>query len=426
MPPQSTAPSLHCPIAPLPHSSGGYDVPVKLFSVLLLSLLPVTALAQTAPPREADTRAQFPHWLQDSFIDVHVGGLHYPFSARQLEPGFTVGKVERPLPAVRLALIGKQFTERLSAQVTYMRPVQYVSYRGINGRSQDRTVWMHYATATLKARAPIGRRLSFYVEAGGALATRGGFSLDGRDVVRDVTYGTAVAGAGLDYRVNDRWTLTGGATYIPGKASEEQPRSLFVAGGFRYTLRRQSDARVAEVVQAGRIFPRTLVHVELTGGKGYSVNNFFSRKVPIFWGGNPRVDRGLAVHVERNVFHSRSLFSIGFGASVGAWQTQRLDERFYTVSVYPLLRFTFVRTRPLDIYFMHSMAGPTFISRTVLDGHDTGKRFTFQDFMGIGMFAGARRQFHLGVKINHYSNGNIFPQNAGVKIPLTLIAGITF
>jgi hypothetical protein len=29
----------------------------------------------------------------------------------------------------------------------------------------------------------------------------------------------------------------------------------------------------------------------------------------------------------------------------------------------------------------------------------------------------------VGVKINHYSNGNIFTQNAGVKIPLTFSVG---
>jgi hypothetical protein len=80
----------------------------------------------------------------------------------------------------------------------------------------------------------------------------------------------------------------------------------------------------------------------------------------------------------------------------------------------------------VDVYFAYSLAGPTYISRTVLDGMDTGRHFTFQDFMGVGVFAGRRRHVTLGVKINHYSNGNVFTQNAGVKIPLTLSVGCTF
>ena len=46
--------------------------------------------------------------------------------------------------------------------------------------------------------------------------------------------------------------------------------------------------------------------------------------------------------------------------------------------------------------------------------------------MGVGLFAGKNRTFNVGIKTNHYSNGNIFTQNAGVKIPLTLSLGYAF
>ena len=78
------------------------------------------------------------------------------------------------------------------------------------------------------------------------------------------------------------------------------------------------------------------------------------------------------------------------------------------------------------MYFVYSLAGPTYISKVVLDGLDTGRHFTFQDFMGIGWFAGANRNLNFGIKINHFSNGNIFTQNAGVKIPLTFSVGSAF
>jgi hypothetical protein len=37
-----------------------------------------------------------------------------------------------------------------------------------------------------------------------------------------------------------------------------------------------------------------------------------------------------------------------------------------------------------------------------------------------------RRNLNAGLKINHYSNGNVFTQNAGVEIPLTCSVGSSF
>jgi hypothetical protein len=184
--------------------------------------------------------------------------------------------------------------------------------------------------------------------------------------------------------------------------------------------------RVAANREAGFIFPRHVVQFEYSSGTGYAVNDFVSRKVPVFWGGDAKVDFGIAPHYERNVFHTRKVFGLDVGASAGVYRTRQNGDRFYTVSLYPLFRFTFLRTRLADMYFAYSLAGPTYISKIVLDGLDTGRHFTFQDFMGIGWFAGANRRLNAGVKINHYSNGNIFTQNAGVKIPLTFSVGYAF
>jgi hypothetical protein len=151
-----------------------------------------------------------------------------------------------------------------------------------------------------------------------------------------------------------------------------------------------------------------------------------SKTVPIFWGGNAKVDFGIAPHYERNVFHARKVFALDVGTSAGFYRTRQNGDRFFTASIYPLFRWTFLRTQRADVYFNYSLAGPTYISKIVLDGLDTGRHFTFQDFMGIGMFAGTNRNLNLGVKINHYSNGNIFTQNAGVKIPLTFSVGYAF
>ena len=62
----------------------------------------------------------------------------------------------------------------------------------------------------------------------------------------------------------------------------------------------------------------------------------------------------------------------------------------------------------------------------VESGRDLGSRFTFQDFMGAGVLVGGARTIALGVKVNHYSNGNVFPENAGVMVPVTFTAGWAF
>ena len=80
----------------------------------------------------------------------------------------------------------------------------------------------------------------------------------------------------------------------------------------------------------------------------------------------------------------------------------------------------------MDFYFNYSLAGPTFISRTTIDDQDTGRRFTFQDFMGAGVFAGRSKHLNAEIRIAHYSNGNLFPQNAGVTIPLGFNLGYAF
>ncbi|MFW6249019.1 MAG: acyloxyacyl hydrolase, partial [Bacteroidota bacterium] len=54
------------------------------------------------------------------------------------------------------------------------------------------------------------------------------------------------------------------------------------------------------------------------------------------------------------------------------------------------------------------------------------RKFTFYDYMGIGAFGGKQREFTTELKIGHYSNGNLFPQNDGVMVPLTLSLGYNF
>ena len=389
-------------------------------AALLLLCVARTAAAQ---PSE-DTRTQYPRLLQNSYISINVGAIDQPFSQAQLEPGFRTTSIEVPRVDVRVMLIGHEFNRFVSAQASYMRPLNYVSYTSVGPGDVDRHhVRVNFGAVTLKARVPVARRWSAYGEGGLGFTSRTGFNLGDTPVVTDANYASLLLGGGGEYRLTPSWDLTGGVTFSPGRDNVKQPRTVFFSSGFRYTVRPLPAERVDANRDAGVIFPRHLIQVEYSSGTGYGVNDFVSRKVPIFWGGHAKVDFGIAPHYERNVFHTRKVFALDVGGSAGFYKTRRNNDRFVTLSVYPLFRFTFLRTRLADMYFAYSLAGPTYISKIMLDDLNTGRHFTFQDFMGIGWFAGANRNLNLGVKINHYSNGNIFTQNAGVKIPLTFSIG---
>jgi opacity protein-like surface antigen len=402
------------------------DVPAAAPSPASAAAQPSASASAAQVPADIDTRTQFPAFLDNSFFGMHVAYINYNFTDRQLEPGFRSGSLARPKLGARVDLFGHRFNEFLSLQTVYMRPGAYVTYRDINGDSQPHHVWMNFGAVTMQGQAPVNRRLSVYGEAGFGIVSRRGFDSKGVPVIRHAHYGAPVLGGGLIYHANTSWDLLAGVTYIPQRAEDKQPATAFVTTGFRYNVRALPAERVEAVRRDGYLFPENVVQLEFGTGGGYSVNKFFSSKLPVFWGGNVPIDRGLALHYNRNVFHTNKIFALDLGTSVSFWRSRELHDGFATLSVYPLLRFTFLRTEPADVYFMYSLAGPTYISKVIIDGLGTGSHFTFQDFMGIGAFTGKSRNMSIGLKISHYSNGNLAVDNAGLKIPVTVTLGYAF
>ena len=291
-----------------------------------------------------DTRTQYPRLLQNSYIAINVGAVDQPFSQAELQPGFRAASIDVPRIDVRVMLVGHEFNRFLSAQASYMRPVNYVTYTSVRpGDTDAHHVRVNFGGVTLKAHAPLRGRWSAYGEGGLGFTSRTGFDIGDTPVVTDAHYASPLVGGGIEYRITPAWDLTGGVTYSPGRAAVNQPRTVFSSGGFRYTMRPLPPDRVEANRDAGFIFPRLIVQVEYSSGTGYAVNNFVSRKVPIFWGGHAKVDFGIAPHYERNVFHTRRVFGLDVGASAGFYKTRENNDRFYTLSVYPLFRFTFLR-----------------------------------------------------------------------------------
>jgi opacity protein-like surface antigen len=393
--------------------------------LLFLGTLAPQQTEQPAPPPQ-DTRTQYPALLVNSYVGATLGYIGYDFSRRQLEPGFEAQAIDVPHAAARVTLFGHEFNRLLSAQLTYMRPVVYVSYRNVNGDAIRHRLFAHYGAVTVKPQLPLTRRTAVYAEAGLGVTSRRQITVEDRAAVRKAHFASALFGGGIDYHLTPTWTVSAGLTYLPGRATDTQPRTMLWSGGVQYTMRPLPQAVVEANRQTDAIFPAHLVQLEYTTGVGYGVNDFVSKRVPIFWAGNVNVNHGVAVHYQQNVFHTRRLFALDVGASASAWRSQTDGDGFGTLSGYPLLRFTIVRASAADFFIAYSLAGPTFISKVVIDGRDTGSHFTFQDFIAIGAFVGPSRHVTVGMKINHYSNGNIFTSNAGVKVPLTVNLGYAF
>ena len=403
---------------------------VSLFFVLFFGSL--SAIAQ-------DERAQLPLALRNAYFGVSVGSINYDFGAAQFQApaGYNFRSVIVNHAAVRLVLYGYEFNKYLSAQLTYMRPVSWVFYYYDRGLEQNvrSSVWMNVGGLTLRPQLPINKHFSLNGEFGLGIVTRHGFNaLDETPIISGISYATVLFGGGVNYHINDNWRLLLSTTYSPKKSSVNQPSTNFLSAGFNYKLSPVSEKKLKKAAATGYINPKQWIQIGYASNAlGYGVNNTMEKAV-LFWGGDAEVYRGLTLTYQRNIFHSAKYFALDWGVTAATWRTKGIGtglsnpnkEDFFTLSVFPVARFNFLHTKPLDAYFFYSVAGPTYISKKIIDGNDTGEHFTFQDNMGIGAFFGEKRNWNAEVKISHYSNGNVYPQNAAVKVPLSLNVGYAF
>ena len=394
-------------------------------------------LSFISPLFAQDERAQIPTILRNAYFEINVGSINYNFGQASLQSGYTLNSVKVPHAAVRLVLFGYEFNKYLAMQINYMRPVKWVRYHYAGANTGEGNVWMNVGSLTLKPQLPIGTKFSIYGEGGLAIITRHGLhDAMGKIVVDDALYPTFLFGAGIRYHVNDNWRLQLTSVWSPEKKSVDQPATSYVAAGFSYKLKPFSKEKLEKAVKRGLIWPKQFLQIGYSSNVfRYGVNNFLAdERHPFFWGGEAEVRQGLIVTYQHNIFHAPRVFSLDVGASTSIWQSKGLgSERnnpnkssFFTLSIFPVTRFSYLHTKILDAYFFYSVAGPTYISRKLIDGRNMGGYFTFQDNMGTGIFTGEHRNINAEIRIGHYSNGNVYPSNDSVKVPLTFLLGWAF
>ena len=269
------------------------------------------------------------------------------------------------------------------------------------------------------------KKVSFSGEAGLGIITRNGFEINNIPVVKNANYVSGIFGGGIQYHLGKKWNLQLSANWSPENKKLKQPHTLFIGGGFRYHLKPLSKEKAAHNAQGKYFFPKEMIMAGYTtNAMGYGVNDAFSKGlVPVFWAGAAHVRKGFSLSYQRNIFHARKVLAIDWAAHIGFWQSNLREENFFSLSLNPVLRFHAIHTQPVDIFLEYSVAGPAFLSRTNVDHKPLGRKFTFHDFMGMGVLTGKNKNIYAGMRIAHYSNGNLFPENEGVKIPLTFNLG---
>lgn len=367
---------------------------------------------------------QYPAMLKNSYFTVSSGSVQYAFSDENLNKGFDAASISIAHPAVQVGLFGHYFSPYLAAEVSYLRPVLWTQYINVNGDQQKHSVFMSVGTLSAKSFMPISRRWTADGEVGVALVTRKGFEVAGVKALNDVAFTSVVLGGGFNYQLSPTTEIFIKGVFSPEAEEVNQPATSYFGTGFKFIMRPLSNEKAERIASSPYYFPKSILQAGYCNNQvGYEVNDLVSKKLPLFWAGDVYIQKGWALRLQTEVFHTKKFFSLAFGGGAGYWESSKEAQKIFTFSAFPVFRFNLLHSKPADFYLDYSVAGPSYISSTTIDQELTGKHFTFQDFMGMGFFAGRHKRMNVEMNINHYSNGNLFTENPGLTIPLTFNLG---
>jgi len=381
-------------------------------------------------------KTKFTNFLSKSYYSINLGGIFYPFSNENLIDGYATNTFSRNWFSGRL-LLGHKITDDFSVQFGTMRPAAWFKYDNVNNIGYDRSVWINAWSLSLKKDFQLSEKTSLYVESGIANVTRFGFSIDEKVIYEDAHFASLLYGFGIQHWLSDKWRLSLNGTFLPKSTKYNQPSISQASVGFEYHLQQVDDKTADEYANNGYFFPKNIFQISYgTGALGFGVNRFFGMSlkvgnfesfgIPIFWVGEAKAEHAFSVTYQRLIYRSEKIFSLDWGASVTAFQSSLNNENIFAFSIFPVLRFYLLRREGFDFYTNYSLIGPTLLTKSDIDGLETGPKVIFQDTMGVGIFFGKDRKYNAELRIMHYSNGNIFTRNDGVAIPIQFTLGKTF
>ena len=404
----------------------------KILTLFFIFLFLGTLYSQ----EEQKSKAQPSKFLSKSYYSINFGGIFYPFSNDNLIDGYKTDSYSKNYFSGRL-LLGYKIAPDLAIQFGTLRPAAWFKYNNVNNIGYERSVWINAWSLSLKKNMNLNKKLSIYGEAGVANVTRIGFSINDDIIYPDAHFASLLYGFGFNYKLNKKWRLNLNGTFLPKSEKENQPSISQVTFGFEYHINKLSKEQVEKHENNGYFFPKNTIQVSYGNSKiGFGANKFFGMSlkvgnfesfgIPVFWVGEVKAAHAFSITYQRLAFRTEKIFSLDWGVSVTAFQTEATKENVLAFSIFPTMRFYILRRKGFDMYTNYSLIGPTYLTKANLDKLNTGPKITYQDTMGLGVFFGKKRAYNAELRIMHYSNGNIFPQNSGVAVPIQFTFGKTF
>ncbi|WP_223267217.1 acyloxyacyl hydrolase [Polaribacter sp. IC073] len=402
-----------------------------LFAILFLTCLYNYSQENVRP------KTQPSQFLENFYYTVNFGGILYPFSNDNLIDGYQTETFSKNYFSGKLGF-GYKIKENLALQFGVIRPASWFKYDNVNNIGYERSVWINAWYLSLKKSINLNKKLSFFAEVGGANITRSGFSIEEKIIYEDAHFGSFLYGFGFNYKLNERWRLALNGTFFPKSKKHNQPSISQTSFGFEYHLQKIDEKLALEYENDKKyFFPKNILQVSYGNSKiGFGANRFFGMSlkvgnfesfgIPVFWVGDVKASHSFSVTYQRLAFRTQKLFSLDWGVSITAFQTEATNESVFAFSIFPTMRFYLLRKEGFDMYANYSLIGPTFLTKSNIDTLETGPKTTFQDTMGLGVFFGKQRDYNFELRIMHYSNGNIFTKNSGVAIPIQFTFGKTF
>lgn len=397
----------------------------KLFTLIIFCSIVFCAHADTEqyPP---DARSQLPPSLNNTYLGFGAGYTAIPFSNADLINGYQANHFKNPTFGLNV-YVGHYFNRYLAAEISLMRPVKWAYAYGIQTPNDWHSIWVSLFGIDLRPTLPITKRLNLYAIAGLGIVSRHGFSINGgTTAIPSEDIYTFLTGGGLDYAFTDNWHMTVGVEDSIAQPQKQQPNMLYAYTSFYYIFHR---LHLPAYYTTHYIVHKNLIQFGgfITSVFNPNVNKYFTvGYLPIFWAGDVKTRNGAQFIYQRNIFHTHKIFSFDVGISASSYHSSVNNTLFQAYSMFPEFRFWFLRRPSADLYFMYSVAGPTYITRATIDNIYLGGNFTFQDLMGIGGFFGKKKHLNVALTLGHYSNGNLFPNNPGVTVPMIISVGDAF
>ncbi len=387
----------------------------------------ISAISGCGYAENLDSTAQIPWLLQKSYVGLSTGYFDTKYTNNNLPAGYAASSVTKPHGSARV-VVGANVRDHLALQLSLLRPFYWVKYQDINGNGGHNSVWLSLFGITAKPMINIGSKVKLYAEGGYGLVSRHGFEISGVNVMPNSNINGFLFGGGIEYRFKPNWGLNIGTLYFPAHESKQQPAISYTYLGINYYLHKLSAATVDNSAANSDLFPSNYVYASVANSSlGYGPLSVVSaKKVPIFFRGEVRMRTGYGLGYERTVFHTAKHFALNVGGNVDKWESSINRSDLFTVALYPNLKFIVINKPKFAWYLNYEIAGPCYISKSTIDGTDIGKNFIFQDFIGTGVSFGPGHRYNFGVKIMHYSNGNLFPENPGVETPVTFDFGVNW